>query len=56
MTRKGLGPWLRGEMGPYDGIVAADNAVMGFQHGCDWPGREGQDEDARIRPGAETAP
>jgi len=22
MTRKGLGPWLRGEMGPYDGIVA----------------------------------
>ena len=23
MTRKGLGPWLRGEMGPYDGIVAS---------------------------------
>lgn len=22
MIRKGLGPWLRGEMGPYDGIVA----------------------------------
>ena len=22
MTRKGLGPWLRAEMGPYDGIVA----------------------------------
>ena len=22
MTRKGLGPWRRGEMGPYDGIVA----------------------------------
>ena len=22
MTRKGLGPWLRGERGPYDGIVA----------------------------------
>jgi len=22
MTRKGLGPWLRGQMGPYDGIVA----------------------------------
>jgi DNA invertase Pin-like site-specific DNA recombinase len=22
VTRKGLGPWLRGEMGPYDGIVA----------------------------------
>jgi site-specific DNA recombinase len=22
MTRKGLGPWLRGELGPYDGIVA----------------------------------
>ncbi|MFC1439786.1 recombinase family protein [Streptacidiphilus sp. N1-10] len=23
LTRKGLGPWLRGEMGPYDGVVAA---------------------------------
>ena len=23
LTRQGLGPWLRGEMGPYDGIVAA---------------------------------
>ena len=23
MTRKGLGPWLRGEMGPYDGMAAA---------------------------------
>jgi site-specific DNA recombinase len=23
MTRKGLGPWLRGDMGPYDGIAAA---------------------------------
>jgi site-specific DNA recombinase len=23
LTRRGLGPWLRGEMGPYDGIVAA---------------------------------
>ncbi|WP_236047230.1 recombinase family protein [Streptacidiphilus fuscans] len=23
MTRKGFGPWLRGEMGPYDGIAAA---------------------------------
>jgi hypothetical protein len=23
LTRPGLGPWLRGEMGPYDGIVAA---------------------------------
>jgi site-specific DNA recombinase len=22
MTRNGLGPWLRGELGPYDGIVA----------------------------------
>ena len=21
LTRKGLGPWLRGEMGPYDGLV-----------------------------------
>lgn len=23
LTRKGFGPWLRGEMGPYDGIAAA---------------------------------
>jgi site-specific DNA recombinase len=23
LTRRGFGPWLRGEMGPYDGIVAA---------------------------------
>ncbi|MDH6139595.1 site-specific DNA recombinase [Kitasatospora sp. GP30] len=23
MTRKGLGPWLQGKMGPYDGIAAA---------------------------------
>ncbi|WP_376776111.1 recombinase family protein [Nonomuraea jabiensis] len=23
LTRRGFGPWLRGEMGPYDGIAAA---------------------------------
>ena len=23
LTRRGFGPWLRGEMGPYDGVVAA---------------------------------
>src|SRR5215471_17552636 len=23
LTRRGFGPWLRGELGPYDGIVAA---------------------------------
>ena len=27
-----------------------------FQHGCNGPGREGQDEDAVMRLGAETAP
>ena len=24
LTRKGFGPWLRGEMGPYDGIAARE--------------------------------
>jgi DNA invertase Pin-like site-specific DNA recombinase len=29
MTRPKLGPWLRGEMGPYDGIVARDVSRVG---------------------------
>ena len=29
LTRPGLGPWLRGEMGDYDGIAAYDVARVG---------------------------
>jgi DNA invertase Pin-like site-specific DNA recombinase len=29
LTRRGFGPWLRGEMGPYDGIAARDVSRVG---------------------------
>src|SRR5208337_142928 len=31
LTRRGFGPWLRGEMGPYDGIAAASVDRVGPQ-------------------------